>query len=102
MRRTEQEMSAGLRQRTQHQPVMLLADLVTGGIEALCVLLESPAQPGLLTDGPDHGMKLDDPVRVLPPGSPVGGLVDVRTEGGPAATLTGKLPSRLPRSRTGA
>ena len=71
---------------------MLLGDLVPGGIEALRVLLESPAQSGLLADGPDHGMKLDDPVRVLPPGSPVGGLVDIGAEGGPAAALTRKLP----------
>ena len=71
---------------------MLLGDLVPSGIEALRVLLESPAQSGLLADGPDHGMKLDDPVRVLPPGSPVGGLVDIGAEGSPAAALTRKLP----------
>src|SRR5712691_13296774 len=70
VRGAEQEVAAGLGERTQHQPVMLLADLVASGIEALRVLLESPAQSGLLADGPGHGMKLDDPVRVLPPGSP--------------------------------
>jgi hypothetical protein len=56
---------------------MLLGDLVASGVEALGVLLESPAQSGLLADGADHGVKLDDPVRVLPPGSPVGELVDI-------------------------
>jgi hypothetical protein len=76
VRGAEQEVPASLGQRTQHQPVMLLADLVTSGVEALGVLLD-PAQSGLLADGPDHGMKLDDPVRVFPPGSPVGGLVDI-------------------------
>ncbi len=82
MRGAEQEVAAGLGERTQHQPVMLLADLVPSGIEALRVLLESPAQSGLLADGPGHGMKLDDPVRVLPPGSPVGGLADMISRAG--------------------
>src|SRR5260370_11114712 len=58
----EQEVPAGLGERTQHQTVMLLGDLLASGIEALRVLLESPAQSGLLADGPDHGMKLYDPV----------------------------------------
>src|ERR1017187_1667722 len=72
--------------------MMLLGDLLASGIEALRILLEPPAQSGLLADGPDHGMKLDNPVRVLPPGSPACGLVDIRAESSPAAALTRKLP----------
>jgi len=48
-----------------------------GGVEALRVLLERPAQPGLLADSSDHGVDLDDPVGVLAPGVPSGGLVSV-------------------------
>lgn len=38
------------------------------------------------------GMKLGDPVRLLPPGSPVAGLADIGAERGPAAALAGKPP----------
>ena len=86
-------MPARLRERPQDQPVMFLGDLAAGSVESLRVLLESPAQYGLLTDRADHGMQLHDSVRVLPPGSPTGGMVHRGADGGPAAALTCRLPS---------